>query len=98
MDLFIKNKQPFFISCLDAHSDGTHSLYIGSIGKTNYIMQNVSKSVPMKKKKHIYILDGLRVSKYSALLIFGLNIGLTLFSLHSLKSFNEHDQSPITVL
>ncbi len=32
-------------------------------------MQNVSKSVPMKKKKHIYILDGLRVSKYSALLI-----------------------------
>ncbi len=50
-----------FISCLDSHSDGTHSLQ-RIHWWANYIKLNFSKSVPMKKKL-IYILDCLRVSK-----------------------------------
>ncbi len=34
------------VSCLDSHSDGTHSLYRGEW----YITLNFSKSVPMEKK------------------------------------------------
>ncbi len=52
-----------FISCLDSHSDGTHSLqrihWWASDG-----MLHFSKSFTMKKKL-IYTMDGLRVSRFS---------------------------------
>ncbi len=53
-----------FISCLDSHSDGTHSLQSIHWWASD-VMLHFSKSVPMKKKL-IYILDGLRVSTFSA--------------------------------
>ncbi len=62
MDLFLPNTQLFtsqdvtdildvdlcdvFISCLDSHSDGTHSLQ-------RNVMLNFSKSVLMKKQTHL---------------------------------------------
>ncbi len=42
-----------FWSCLDFHSDGTHSQQRWA----SYVMLNVSKSVPIKKL--IYIMDDL---------------------------------------
>ncbi len=47
-----------FISCLDSHSDGTHSLQRIHWWATN-VNLHFSKSVLMKKKP-IYILDGLK--------------------------------------
>ncbi len=56
-----------FISCLDSHSDGTHSLQ-----RTHWwasdVMLNFTKSV---MKKLIYILDGLRVSIFSRFSFLG---------------------------
>ncbi len=55
-----------FISCLDSHSDGTHSLqriHCCPIMKC-YIFQ--ISSLFSWTNKHIYILDGLWVSKLSA--------------------------------
>ncbi len=49
-----------FISCLDSHSDGTHSLQ-----RMNDTFLQISR-----RNKLIYILDGLRVSKFSANLNF----------------------------
>ncbi len=49
-----------FISCLNSHSDGTHSLQ-----RIRDVQQNFSKSLHIKKTL-IYILDGLRVSTFSA--------------------------------
>ncbi len=65
-----------FISCLDSHSDGTHSLqrihWWSSDG-----MLNFSKSVSMKNQTHLlYILDSLRASRFSAVFIFGWTIPL----------------------
>ncbi len=49
-----------FISCLDSHSDGTHSLQRIHWWASD-VMLYFSKSVLMKKK-NTYILDGLKVS------------------------------------
>ncbi len=66
-----------FISSLDSHSDGTHSLqsiqYWASNGMTHF-----SKSIPMEKYTHPQnILDGLRVSTSSLL---GKILLLTIFN------------------
>ncbi len=63
-----------FISCLDSHSDGTHSLK-RIHWWTNDVMPHFSKSVPMKK--HIYIFDGLRVNYFPANTNFRWTIPLT---------------------
>ncbi len=60
-----------FISCLDSHSDGTHSLQSIHWWE-NPAMLNFSKSFPTKKQL-IYILDGLRVSKFSTNFHFHFN-------------------------
>ncbi len=52
-----------FISCLDSHSDGTHSLQ-RIYWWASDVMQNLSKSVPVKKKKNV--LDGLSLSTCSS--------------------------------
>ncbi len=58
-----------FISCLDSHSDGTHSLQRSQQVSKWY---NFSKSVAtIKQQTHLlYILDVLRVTKLSADLNF----------------------------
>ncbi len=53
-----------FISCLDSHSDGTHSLQRIHWWASD-ITLNFSKSV-LINNKIIYIFEGLRVSKCSA--------------------------------
>ncbi len=54
-----------FISCLDSHSDGTHSLQMIHWWASD-AMLDFSKSVLMKKQTHLlYILDGLRVRTFS---------------------------------
>ncbi len=56
-----------YISCLDSHSDGTHSLQ--SIHWwVCYVMLYFFK--PVLINKLIYILDGLRVNTSSANLVF----------------------------
>ncbi len=60
-----------FISCLDSHSDGTHSLQSIHWWASD-VMLIFSKSVLMKKKL-IYILHGLRVSICSANVNFWVN-------------------------
>ncbi len=42
----------FFISCLDSHFDGTHSLQRIHWSASD-VMLNFSKSVPMKKQTHL---------------------------------------------
>ncbi len=55
----------FFPSCLDSHSDGTHSLQSIHVWAID-VMLNFSTTVQWRRK-FIYILDGLRVSnKWSA--------------------------------
>ncbi len=44
-----------FISCLDSHSDGTHSLQRVHWWSSD-VMLNFSKSVPMKKQTHLYLV------------------------------------------
>ncbi len=62
-----------FSSCLDSHSDGTHSLQRIHWWASD-VMLNFSKSLLMKKETHIqYILDGLSVTTFSANLNFGVN-------------------------
>ncbi len=53
-----------FISCLDSHSDGTHSLQIIHWWESDGIL-HFYKSVVMKKQTHLN-LDGLRVNRFSA--------------------------------
>ncbi len=55
-----------FISCLTSHSDGTHSLQRIHWWVSDVLL-NLSKFVPIKKQTH---LDGLRKSKFSAILLF----------------------------
>ncbi len=43
-----------FISCLDSHSDGTHSLQRIHWWASD-VMLNFSKSVPMKKRAHLHL-------------------------------------------
>ncbi len=43
-----------FISCLDSHSDGTHSLQRIHCWASD-AMPNFSKSVPMKKQTHLHL-------------------------------------------
>ncbi len=50
-----------FISCLDSHSDGTHSLQMIHWWASDVISPNVF----LWRNKLVYILDGLRVSKCS---------------------------------
>ncbi len=57
-----------FISCLDSHSDGTHSLQRIHWWASD-VMLNYSKSVLMKKQTHLH----LRMSKCSANFYFGVN-------------------------
>ncbi len=42
-----------FISCLDPHSDGTHSLQMIHWYASDE-MQKISKSVPVKKQTHVH--------------------------------------------
>ncbi len=58
-----------FISCLDSHSDGTHSLQRIHWWASD-VMLNFSKSVLMKKQTHLH-LGWLRVSRFLAKNIFG---------------------------
>ncbi len=53
-----------FISCLVSHSDGTHSLRRSHWWASD-VMLHFSKSV-LTKKQLIYILNGLKVSNFSA--------------------------------
>ncbi len=50
-----------FISCLDSHSDGTHSLQ-RIHWWVNDVMLHFSKTVPMKKQTHLHL--GWPVGKY----------------------------------
>ncbi len=59
-----------FISCLDSHSDGTHSLQRIHWFASDKML-NFSKSFLMKK--HIYLLGGLRVSTLSRNVNFWVN-------------------------
>ncbi len=59
-----------FISHLNSHSGGTHWW-------ASEVMQNFSKSVPMKKKL-VYILDGLKVRQFSANSHFWVNYSFKL--------------------
>ncbi len=43
-----------FISCLDSHSDGTHSLQ-RIHWWASHVVLHFSKSVPMKKETHLYL-------------------------------------------
>ncbi len=52
-----------FISCLDSHSDGTHSLQSIHCWDTDAVTHFLQI---WWRNKLIYILDGLRVSKFSA--------------------------------
>ncbi len=56
-----------FISCLDSHSDGTHSLQ-----RIHWWTSDVMLHFPWRNKL-IYILDSLRVSKFSANFHFWVN-------------------------
>ncbi len=57
-----------FIICLDSHTDGTHSLHWW----TSDVMLNFSKIFQWRNKLFL-ILDGLRVSTFSANFHFGVN-------------------------
>ncbi len=63
-----------FISCLNSHSDGTHTLQ-RIHWLANDVLLNFSKSV--LKKKLIFILDGLRVNTFSANLHFWVKMHAT---------------------
>ncbi len=54
-----------FISCLDCHFDGTHSLQRMHWWASD-VMVNFSKYFPIKKQL-VYILDSLRIFKFSFL-------------------------------
>ncbi len=60
-----------FISCLDSHSDGTHSPQRNHLWASDVMLQ-FSKSIPMKKKL-IYILEGPRASTFSEDFCFCVN-------------------------
>ncbi len=73
MDLFLTNRFSLhnilideldycdvFISCLDSHSDGTHSLQMIHWWASD-AMLHFPKSVLMKNQTHLLIFDGLRV-------------------------------------
>ncbi len=81
-----------FISCLDSHSDGTHSLQRIHWWGSDVMLQ-FFKYVLMKNKL-IYFLDGLRVNTFSANFFFLLNYSLnntTPFSpLRNNCYFNSH--------
>ncbi len=62
-----------FISCLDSHSDGTHSLQ-----SIHWWASNATYIAAPMENKLIYILDGLRVRKYSAHFYFGVNYSFKL--------------------
>ncbi len=59
---------------MPSHSDGTHSLQ-WIHWWANDVMLNLSKSVPINKK-HIYILDSLRVIHFQKIVILGWIIPL----------------------
>ncbi len=60
-----------FISCLDSHSDGTHSLQWIHWWASD-IMLNSSKSVPMKKQTHLHLIWP-EMSTFSVNIHFWLN-------------------------
>ncbi len=53
-----------FISSLDSHSDGTHSMQSINWWESD-VMPHFSKSFVIKKQTHLH-LDGLRMSQFSA--------------------------------
>ncbi len=61
-----------FISCLDSHSDGTHSLQSIHCWASD-AMLHFSKS---DEETFIYILDKLKVSNFKQIFIFGWTIPL----------------------
>ncbi len=66
------------ISCLDSHSDGTHSLQRIHWWASD-VKLGFSKSVSMRKPPHLpYILDDLRVSTFSANFHFWVNYSFNL--------------------
>ncbi len=66
-----------FISCLDSHSDGTHSLQSIHWWASD-AMLHFSKSVPMKKQTHLH-LEWPEI-KFSAYLHFWVNYSFNLLS------------------
>ncbi len=69
-----------FISCLDSHSDGTHSLQ-RIYWWTSNAMLIFSKSVLINKQTHLH-LGSPRLSKFSANFNFSMNY---LFNVHAVK-------------
>ncbi len=51
----------FFISCLDSHSDGTHSLQRNE--QVMQLMLKFSQSIQMKKQTHLHLSP--RVGRFS---------------------------------
>ncbi len=66
-----------FLSCLDSHSDGAHSLQRIHYWASD-VMLHFSKSVQLKKQTHLHLgLDGLRGwVNFQQMLIFGWTIPL----------------------
>ncbi len=79
-----------FISCLDSYSDGTHPQQ-RIHWWTNYVI-NFSISVPTQKL--FYILDGLRVSTFSANFHF-LGVNLCSHIYYCLVNFRR--QNPVII-
>ncbi len=73
-----------FISCLDSHSDGTHSLQ--RIHWWAVMECYISLNLFPWRNKLIYILDSLRVSSFQQIFIFGWTIPLkeTMTSYHTI--------------
>ncbi len=77
------------ISCLDSHSDGTHSVQRIHWWATD-AMLHFSKSVLMKKKL-IYILDGLMMSKYLANFHFWVSSSVQFNTSYNLPETHSSD-------
>ncbi len=72
-----------FISCLDSHSDGTHSL-LRIHWRTSDVMLHFSKSVQMKKQTHLY-LEWTENENFLDIFFFGRTTPLTCYQ--SLKKY-----------
>ncbi len=80
------------ISCLDSHSDGTHSLQSIHCWDTD---AETHFYKPDEETKLILISDDLRVSTFSANVIFGVSFPLE--SLRCGNSSESHDTSSIVL-
>ncbi len=83
-----------FISCLDSHSDGTHSLKRIHWWASD-VMLKFSKSVPIEKETHLH-LGWPEVRNFQPILIFGQTVPLTLCNYNLWKlTYKHRDQTHI---